>query len=152
MILILAVLIGVVTGLRAMIGFAAIAWAAHLGIIDLSGGFLGWLASIWTVGITTLLAVAELVSDQLPSTPSRKVPAQFGTRILVGALGGAAIGFSAHQLLPGAIAGAIGAVMGTLGGAWARGKVAAALGADRPAALLEDVIAILGALAIVCAL
>jgi len=152
MIVILAVLIGVVTGLRAMTGLAAAAWAAHLGFLDLSGSFLGWLASIWTVGIATLLAVVELISDQLPATPSRKVPIQFGTRVLVGALAGAAIGIPASQLVPGAIAGAVGAVIGTLGGAAIRGRLARAFGADRPAALIEDVVAILGAVAIVCAL
>ena len=38
-----------------------------------------------TPWILTVLAVGELVTDQLPTTPSRKVPVQFGTRLLTGA-------------------------------------------------------------------
>ena len=33
-----------------------------------------------------MLALGELVTDQLPTTPSRTVPVQFGTRIVMGAL------------------------------------------------------------------
>ena len=36
------------------------------------------------VGIFTILAIVELVTDQLPSTPSRKVPQQFSARIIMG--------------------------------------------------------------------
>ena len=43
-----------------------------------------------------------------------------------------------------------GAVLGTLGGAAVRAKLAQAFGRDLPAALIEDVVAIGGALAIVC--
>jgi uncharacterized membrane protein len=43
-------------------------------------------------------------------------------------------------------------VIGTLGGAAARGKLAASFGKDRPAALIEDVVAIGGAVLIVLAL
>jgi uncharacterized membrane protein len=49
----------------------------------------------------------------------------------------------------GLVAGAIGAVAGTLGGAALRGRLAAAFGSDRPAAFLEDAAAIaLGLLAV----
>ena len=40
----------------------------------LSGSWLGFLANAWVRWILTLLAVVELVTDQLPSTPSRTVP------------------------------------------------------------------------------
>jgi uncharacterized membrane protein len=49
------------------------------------------------------------------------------------------------------VLGAIGAVIGTLGGRALRARLAAALGGDRPAALIEDVIAIGGAALIVAA-
>ena len=39
-----------------------------------------------TPWIFTVLAVVELVTDQLPNTPSRKVPQQFGARLIIGAL------------------------------------------------------------------
>ena len=74
---------------------------------------------------------------------------QFGTRIVIGALCGAALAAPGGQLVLGAIAGALGAVLGTLGGAAVRAKLAQAFGRDLPAALIEDVVAIGGALAIV---
>lgn len=43
----------------------------------------------------------------------------------------------------------IGAVLGTMGGAAARGALAAKFGKDRPAALLEDAVAIIGGFLIV---
>jgi uncharacterized membrane protein len=39
-----------------------------------------------------VLAVVELVADQLPQTPSRKAPMGFGARLVTGALCVAAIG------------------------------------------------------------
>lgn len=141
----LAVLIGVVAGLRAMTAPAAIAWAAHLGYLTLAGSLVAFMGFAWTPWIFTVLALGELVTDQLPGTPSRTVPIQFGTRILSGALCGAAIGVAAGALWIGAVAGAIGAVIGTLGGRAARGWLAAKFGQDRPAAIIEDVVAIAAA-------
>jgi uncharacterized membrane protein len=147
--LILAMLIGVVAGLRTMTAPAAVAWAAHFGWLDLSGTPLSFLGHIAAPIILTLLALAEFVTDQLPSTPSRTVPVQFGTRIVVGAFCGAALALPAGSWLAGLIAGAVGAVVGTLGGATLRARLAAAFGHDRPAAFLEDGIAVLAALLIV---
>ena len=45
--------------------------------------------------------------------------------------------------------GLTGAVIGTLGGAEARARLARAFGRDMPAALIEDVVAIVGAFLIV---
>ena len=148
----LALLIGIVAGLRAMTAPAAIAFAAHYGLLNLSGTWLAFLGYRWTPWIFLLLAIGEWVTDQLPTTPSRKVPVQFGTRILMGVVTGGAIGVAAGSLWIGAIAGAIGAVMGTLGGSAVRARMAAAFGKDRPAALIEDVVAIAGAVLIVLAL
>ena len=91
MILALALLIGVVAGLRALTAPAAVSWAAHAGLLPLAGTPLAFLGHPVTPWILTALALAELVADQLPSTPSRKVPVQFGARLLTGALAGAAI-------------------------------------------------------------
>jgi uncharacterized membrane protein len=146
-----ALLIGVVAGLRAMMAPAAVSWAAHLGWLNLEGSWLAFLGYAWTPYIFTLLALVELVTDQLPATPSRKVPPQFGARIVSGALCGAAIGVPSGSLVPGLIAGVVGAVIGTLGGAEARARLAAAFGKDMPAALIEDAVAILGAILIVSA-
>lgn len=152
MILLLALLIGVIAGLRAMTAPAAISWAAHIGLLNLDGSWLAFLGYTWTPWVFTVLALGELVTDQLPTTPSRTVPVQFGTRILMGALCGGAIGFAGGSLAIGAVLGAVGAVVGTLGGRAARARLAASFGNDRPAALIEDVVAIGGALAIVASL
>jgi uncharacterized membrane protein len=149
MILFVAFLIGVVAGLRALLAPAAVSWAAQLGVITLSGTWLAFLGYHWTPWILSVAAIAELVTDQLPSTPSRKVPPQFGARIVMGALSGAAIAASSNALIGGAVAGIIGAVAGTLGGSAARARLAAAFGNDRPAAIVEDVVALLGVVAIV---
>ena len=152
MTLLLALLMGTVAGLRTMTAPAAVSWAALLGVLPLEGGWLTFLASPWTVGILTLLALGELVADQLPTTPSRKVPVQFGARIVSGALAGAAIGLPVGSLGTGIAAGVIGAVIGTEAGHALRARLAAAFGRDRPAALIEDALAIGGALLIVAAL
>jgi uncharacterized membrane protein len=141
----LSFLIGVIAGLRAMTAPAAVSWAARLGSLQLASTPLAFLGYALTPWIFTVLALAELVTDQLPTTPSRTVPIQFGTRIVVGALTGGAIGSSGGTLIVGAVAGVVGAVVGTLGGRAGRATLAAAFGSDRPAALIEDAIAIGGA-------
>jgi uncharacterized membrane protein len=151
-VLLLALLIGIVAGLRAMTAPAAVSWAARLGWLNLAPTGLAFLGYAFTPWIFTALALGELVTDQLPTTPSRKVPVQFGTRILVGGLCGAAIGAASGQLVIGLVGGVVGAVVGTLGGAAVRGRLAATFGQDRPAALIEDVVAIGGAFLIMSAL
>lgn len=147
--LVACLLIGVIAGLRAMVAPAAVSWAAHLGWIDLSASSLAFLGYAWTPYVFTVLALVEFVTDQLPSTPSRKVPQQFGARIVSGAFCGAAIGAASGMLVPGLIAGAVGAVLGTLGGAAARARLGAAFRKDLPAGVVEDVVAVVGAIAIV---
>jgi uncharacterized membrane protein len=146
---VLPLLIGVIAGLRAMTAPAAISLAARAGRLDLSTTSLAFLGYAFTPWIFTILALVELVTDQLPTTPSRTVPIQFGTRILMGGLTGGAIGASGGALVVGAIAGIVGAVIGTLGGRAVRARLAAAFGSDRPAAIVEDLIAIGGAFLIV---
>lgn len=147
--LILAFLIGVIAGLRAMTAPAAVSWAARLGWLHLENTGLAFLGYAAVLYVFSALAIGELITDQLPSTPSRKVPVQFGTRILVGALCGAAFGAPGDNLIGGLIAGALGAIAGTLGGAGLRSRLAKTFRNDHPAALLEDAIAIGGAFLIV---
>ncbi|MGV2104157.1 DUF4126 family protein [Rhizobium sp. 21-4511-3d] len=151
MLLFLAFLIGIIAGLRAMTAPAAVAWGAALGWFDVSQTPLAFMGYKWTPWIFTVLAAVELVTDQLPTTPSRKVPMQFGARIIMGALTGATIGASGGSLIGGLLAGVVGAVVGTLGGAAVRGKLAAIFGKDTPAALIEDAVAIVGAILIISA-
>lgn len=145
----LALLIGIVAGLRAMTAPAAVSWAAFFGWLPLDETWLAFLGYRFSPWILTLLAVGELIADQFPSIPSRKKLLPFATRILVGGVSGAAVGAAAGSLPVGLAAGAAGAVLGTLGGAAARSRLAAAFGTDRPAALLEDLMAIGGALLVV---
>ena len=151
MLYLLALLIGVVAGLRAMTAPAAVAWGAYLGWLPVAGTWAGFMGHWIAVAIFTVLALAELVTDQLPSTPSRKVPQQFGARLVSGAFTGAIIGTAGGALVAGLIAGVIGAASGTYGGAEVRARLAGAFGRDLPAALIEDAVAILPAFWVVSA-
>jgi uncharacterized membrane protein len=151
MLYVLALLIGVVAGLRAMTAPAAVAWGAYLGWLPLSGTWAGFMGHWVAVAIFSLLALAELVTDQLPSTPSRKVPQQFGARLVSGAFTGAIIGTVGGAMIAGLVAGVVGAAIGTYGGAEVRARLAGAFGRDLPAALIEDAVAILLALWVVSA-
>lgn len=146
---VLALLIGVIAGLRAMTAPAAISWAASLGLINLEGTWLAFLGYRWTPWIMTVLAIGELIGDQLPTTPSRKTLLPFATRIIAGGLCGGVIAAQGGSFLGGLVAGAVGGIIGTLGGAEGRARLAAAFGKDRPAALIEDAVAIIGAALIV---
>ena len=148
----LALLIGVVAGLRGMTAPALVSWASHLGWLPLSGTWLAFLGYAWTPWILTLFALGELIVDKLPSTPSRKEPLGFGGRIVTGAFSGAAVATAGGAMVGGIVAGIAGAVIGTVGGHAFRARLAAAFGRDRPAALIEDAIAIAGALLIGMAL
>lgn len=148
-VLVLALVIGIVAGLRAMTPVAAVAWFARLNVWPLVGSHLGWIASSISVWVFTIAAIGEIINDKLPATPSRKVPPQFIARIVMGGLSGAVIGAAHEALVIGLLCGAVGAVIGTLGGSAVRGKLAAMFGKDLPAALLEDAVAILLALIVV---
>jgi uncharacterized membrane protein len=150
-IVLLALFAGIVSGLRAFTAPAAVAWGATLLYFDVSNSWLWFMGYQWTPWILTALACVELVTDQLPSTPSRKMPVQFGARILMGTLAGGTLGAAGNLIAAGIGLGAFGAVVGTLGGAWARRQMAASFGNDRPAAFVEDVVAIVGAALIICA-
>ena len=141
----LALLIGVVAGLRALTAPAVVSWAAFLGWIDLDNKWLHWVGHPAAVAALTVLAVIELVTDQLPKTPSRKTPPQFGTRLITGGFAGAVLGAAFHYTWSSLGAGVVGAVLGTLGGFEFRSRLAAATGGrDLPIALLEDLIAVGG--------
>jgi uncharacterized membrane protein len=151
-ILLLCLLIGVVAGSRAMTAPAAVCWAARIGAINLAPTPLAFMGYTITTWIFTALALVEFVTDQLPTTPSRTVPMQFGARLISGGLCGAAIGAAHGTLATGAVAGIVGAVIGTLGGRALRGALANAFGNDHPAAFIEDALAVGGAALIVMAL
>ena len=142
MLLLCAFLVGLVAGLRSMLAPAVVSWAARLDLLKVEGTYFALMDYRITVAIFTVLAVAELIVDKLPKTPSRKQPPSFVIRILCGALVGATVGVTGDKPIVGAILGAIGAVAGTLGGAAVRAKLAAAFHRDFPAAILEDIAAL----------
>ena len=145
LILVLALLIGVIAGLRAMTAPAVVAWGAMLGWIDVSDKWSEWMAHPITVTVLTILLIGELITDQLPKTPSRKVPPQFIARLISGGFAGAVIGSAVFHTFTATGAGIIGAVLGTLAGAALRSRVATSNnGNDRPGAFIEDAIAVGG--------
>ena len=138
----LAFLIGLTTGLRALAApLAIVSWGAHLGWLHLEHTWLSFLGATVTPWILSLLALGELVTDKLPTTPSRKIPMQFGARLATGALSGAALAAPAGACIARFVTGVIGAIVGTLGGAKLRGRLTRAVGNDLPIALLEDAVA-----------
>ena len=142
MLVLCALLVGIISGLRTFTPPAVVSWFARSGSLAVAGSPLAFMGYKYTAIVFTALALFEIVSDKLPKTPSRKTPPQFIARILSGALTGATIGAAGGSLLFGLLLGVVGAILGTLGGAAMRARLAAAFGRDLPAALLEDVIAI----------
>ncbi len=152
-VLLLAVALGIVAGLRALTPLAVSCWGAHLGWINLHGSHLSWMGSVIAVGIFTLAALGELVTDKLPSTPARTAPPSLIIRMLSGGICGAVIGIAGSTIIAAGmgpniivavIAGVVGALIGTFGGYQVRhmlthGSVHAP---DLPVALVEDLIAI----------
>ncbi|MFY9559551.1 MAG: DUF4126 family protein [Terriglobales bacterium] len=144
MVLLFALGIGVVAGLRAMTAPAVVAWAAHLGWLNLTGSYFGFMGSKWAVGIFTLAALGEFVNDQLPKTPARTTAGPLAARIVMGALSGACLVVAGGaSLVVGALLGAIGGVIGAFAGYKARvGLVKSLAVPDFAIAIPEDLVAI----------
>ena len=136
--------IGFVAGFRSLTPPAVVAWAAHLGWLNLNNSPLAFMGSIITVVIFSLLAVFELIGDLRPSTPKRTAPVQLVARILMGALCGACLSSAMNQsLIIGAILGGVGGIVGAFAGYEIRRKLVAALKIkDSFIAVLEDLITI----------
>jgi uncharacterized membrane protein len=140
----LALGIGIVAGLRSLTAPAAVSWAAHLGWLNLQGSPLAFMGSKAAVALLTLLALLEYVADLLPRTPKRTTLGPLITRIVLGGLAGACVSISAGQsMVPGAVLGGIGAVVGAFGGYEIRKRLVAGLRVrDALVAIPEDVVAI----------
>src|ERR1700730_6970320 len=145
-VLLLAFLIGIVAGLRSLTAPAVVAWAAHRNWINLHNTPLSFLASTAALVIFTLLAVVELVADQLPSTPGRTKPPGLIARIVLGGLSGAAIAVSGTQSIAlGAVLGAAGGIAGAFTGYQVRTRLVKALKVpDFVIATLEDAVTMSG--------
>jgi uncharacterized membrane protein len=140
----LALGVGFAAGLRSLTPPAVVAWAAHLGWLNLNNSPLAFMGSIITAVIFSLLALLELFLDLQPNTPKRTAPVPLGARILMGGLCGACICAASNQsLIIGAILGAIGGVIGACAGYQIRRKLVSALNIkDIFIALLEDLVTI----------
>ena len=150
-VLVLAFFIGVVAGLSSLTAPAVVAWAAHQNWLNLHNTPLFFIGSIAAVAIFTLLAVGELVADQLPSTPSRLKPPGIIARIILGGLSGAGIAVAGAQSIAlGAVLGAVGGIAGAFAGYEVRTRIVKTLRVpDLIIALSEDALAIAGGLFIV---
>lgn len=149
--LLLCFLLGCVAGLRSLTAPAVICWAAHLGWLHFAGTKFAFVDHRATLIVFTLLAFAELVTDKLPKTPARTAGPGLIARIVLGGACGTALAISAGgNLLVAAIAGVIGALVGTFAGYNVRrALVTRAHLPDFVVALAEDFVAIAGGFLIV---
>jgi uncharacterized membrane protein len=137
-----ALVLGIITGMRSMLGPAFVSWAVWLGMVDVRHSPFAFMGFHYTHIILTVLAIGELIGDKLPSAPSRKTPVPFVGRVLCGALCGATLGTGGQSLAFLLLLGVMGAIVGTMFGYIARMRLAAIMQRDLTAALLEDAVAI----------
>lgn len=144
MLLLYALLIGAVCGLRSMTAPAVVCWGAHLGWISLAGTPFAFLAHPASLVIFTVLALGEIIADKLPSIPSRVTPGPLAVRAIFGALSAAALVAAVQlPLWYGAVLGMLGAVLGAWIGFLSRRALSRRL-LDLAVALTEDAIAVGG--------
>src|ERR1700677_3551063 len=136
--------IGMIAGLRALTAPAGVAWAAHLGWLNLQDSHLAWMGSTAAGAIFSILGLAEIINDRLPATGSRLAPPSLVIRSVTGALAGSGLASAAHQsLLLGILVAIVGALAGSCIGYQVRHQIVAGLKIpDFPIALVEDAIAI----------
>jgi uncharacterized membrane protein len=142
--LVLCLVIGFTAGLRSLTAPAVVAWAAHLGWINLHNSPLAFMGSTAAVVIFTALALFELVADKLPGTPPRTAMVGLSARFITGALSGACLAVAGGAALwLGAAIGAIGGIAGAFAGYHARAGIVRALRVpDIAVAIPEDLLTI----------
>jgi uncharacterized membrane protein len=143
-VLVLAFLIGVIAGLRAMTAPAVVAWAANRHWLTVHSPLLALMGSTAAVAVFTLLALGELVADKLPSTPNRTaLPGLIGRTVLGGLSGAVVAEAGAQSIALGAVLGAAGGIAGAFAGYEVRTRLVRALEVpDFVVALLEDAVTI----------
>ncbi len=150
-VLIVALCLGGLTGLRAFTPVTVLVWALHLHHLKIIGSPLYFLHKMPAIIILTILALAELVADKLPFTPSRlRLPGLVG-RVICGAVCGVVSGQAwGASWQTSAAAGLVGAIVGAVVGYEIRkGWVKTLHWHDLPVALIEDVVAIGGSILVV---
>jgi uncharacterized membrane protein len=109
--------IGIVAGLRSLTTPAVVAWAAHLGWVNLHSSSLAFMGSTMAVALFSFPAIGELIADKLPMIGKRTAPAPLMARIATGGLCGACLCAAAGKsLVAGALLGGIGGVAGAFVG------------------------------------
>jgi uncharacterized membrane protein len=143
-VLIFALLIGLVCGLRSMLGPAIVAVGTHVAWLRLDHSKLAFLHSLVALVVFSLFAVGELIADKMPSIPGRNEPGPLAVRFLSGALCGAALCAAAGLTVAGgALLGGAGGIAGGLGVYQLRRWLTTARSfPDLPVAFVEDLIAI----------
>ncbi len=138
-----AFMLGVAGGARTMLPAATVSRAVRGGTLCVKGTPLAFAEGLNLNRILAGLALAEIVADKLPMTPSRKATAAFAARVLSGALAGAAVGVVARRPTLGAL----------LGMCWCDRRhggrrgipvrwLASLFDRDLPAAVIEDLVAL----------
>jgi uncharacterized membrane protein len=134
--------IGIVAGLRSLTAPAVVAWAAHLGWLNLHGSPLVFMESTVAVAVLSVLAIGELIADKLPMMSKRTAPAPLMARIITGALCGACLCAAAGKsLLAGAVLGGISGVIGAFLGYGIRSRLDLHI-KDLVVAICEDAVAV----------
>jgi len=143
-IFVVAIGIGIVAGLRSLLAPTVVAWAAHLGSLDLHSSPIAFMGSTAAVAIFSIFAIGELVADKLPKTPKRTAFAPLLARILLGGLSGASLFAAAgRSLLAGALLGGMGGVIGAFAGYEVRKRLVNNIHIkDLFVAICEDLVAI----------
>jgi uncharacterized membrane protein len=151
LVFLLALGIGVVTGLRSMTGPALVCWAAHLGWLKLEDSRLALMGSTAATYAFSAFAIGELVADKLPFIPNRTSPGPLFGRVVLGALCGATLcAASGFSVALEAILGGAGGVVGAFAGYQARKRLVMKLGCpDWVVAVIEDAVAVGGGLFLV---
>lgn len=136
--------IGFVAGLRSLTAPAVVAWAAHLGWLDLSGSHVAFMATTGATVVFSLLAIGELVADKVPGVPRRTDYAPLVARVCTGALCAACLAAAAHRpLLAACVFGGLGGVIGAFAGYETRRRLVNQFHfRDFYVAVCEDLIAI----------
>lgn len=139
--------IGAIAGLRTLTAPAVMAWSLQKRLARRNSLSTGLLKAGVSKKLVKL-AAGELLADKLAFTPDRISPGPLLGRVASGAACGAALSFMLDAPLPeGAVIGGAGALAGAFGGYYAR-KQFKSPKSSFAAALVEDSLAIAGAMTI----
>jgi uncharacterized membrane protein len=148
LVLLIALGIGFLCGLRAFSPLALVCWLANWGWMPLAGSHLAFLGTTAGAITVSVIALAELAGDKWPKTPKRTEAGPLTARIISGTMCGVAVCNAAGEpLILGLVFGAIGGIGGAFAGYHIRRAVVSRLRVpDFLVALIEDVVTIGGSL------